>query len=120
PAVEDRLHDLLAEAVIEVAVVELQALEGQPRVLEDMAAGAAPGQGELSGLALDQIAHPDPDRQVARGAPRAGVALGLEEPRRVLAQVSGVPGLSLVAHCLCTRYGHGNSLPGSPKRRQED
>ena len=81
-----------AEAVVEVAVVEVEAVEGEAGVLEDMPAAAALFEGEAAGLALEQIGHADAYGELGGAAPGAVGAARLEEPLGARLEVGGVGG----------------------------
>ncbi len=92
---EHRFGRRLAEAVVEVAVVEAQAFLGQPGVLPDVSTSDTPVHRERAGLALHQVRRRHPAAQVCAAARRAVVAPGLVEvlvavllvPRRGLLEV---------------------------------
>jgi hypothetical protein len=71
---------MVGGAVVEVGVVEVEALVVDRGVLEDVAAGAALVEDEGAGLALDEVLALEPHAEVARPAQRAVVPSGLEEP----------------------------------------
>ena len=75
----EQLHLLLADTVVEVAVVEVETLDGQPRVLEDVAAAAALVEREPPRLVLQHVAGAHPLDQVASRAGRARREARLEQ-----------------------------------------
>lgn len=79
-AAEDRGRAADAETVVEVAVVEVESVQGQARVLEDMPAAAALFEGEAARLGLELIRHPGAYGEVGGAAPGAVGAARLEEP----------------------------------------
>ena len=103
---EDVLGPLLAEVVVEVAVVEVEPFDGEPRVLEDVPAGCTAIQGESPWLVLEQVAV----RQVLDELPSAQRAVRkprLEEPIETTGQQLLVDrtlrlnSIVLVLHTLC-------------------
>jgi hypothetical protein len=79
------LGGLRAQAVVEVAVVVVEPLAAEPRVLEDQAASAALVQPEATGLALKAVRGPQQRPQAIAAAERAIVPFLLEkggEPAR--------------------------------------
>ena len=82
---------LAAGAVVEVAVVEVEALGGEPRVLEHVPARAALLQRELARLALEQVVAVDLHRQVGRRRTTGSRPAGLEEAVDAVGQQLLVP-----------------------------
>jgi hypothetical protein len=93
PGAEAVLEHLLAGAVVHVGVVVREALDGQLRVLEDVAAARALVEVEDARLELVEVEAVDLGHQVGRRAPRAGVDGLLEQlVERRRARMVGVGG----------------------------
>ena len=82
---EQPLHRRAAQAVVEVAVVEVQPFRGQPRVLEDVPAVGAALVTEPARLGLGRVEADEVVERHVVGA-RAGqeVAEGVEFPKAVI------------------------------------